>query len=85
MMVLEIASTLKNAALNPRVIGLVLAFNDSVIEHRTILTGRMSELHLGMGVLGELRDAIGMLQIAKMVARIELTTDALSAEWSTGR
>jgi len=70
MTVLEMTSTLSAAAADPRVKGLVLAFNESIIEHRAILTGEVIESHLGMGVLKELQTAIGKFRLQKRAQRM---------------
>jgi hypothetical protein len=69
MTVLEISTTISEAALDPRVKGLVLSFNQSMIEHRSILTGEMIESHLGMGVIHELHEALMFFAQAKRLQR----------------
>jgi hypothetical protein len=71
MTVLEMTTMITQAAADPRVKGLILAFNDSMIEHRAILTGEVIESHLGMGVLNELQNAIGLFRIAKRNQRFQ--------------
>jgi len=71
MTVLEMITTITQAAADPRVKGLILAFNESMIEHRSILTGEVIESHLGMGVLNELQNAIGTFRIAKRAQRLQ--------------
>ena len=83
MTVLEITTTLRRAAADPRVRGLILAFNESVIEHRSILSGEVIESHLGAGVLGEIQQAIANFRREKQAARLhELqdTVDELRAQ-----
>ena len=71
MTVLEMTTTIAQAASDPRVKGLILAFNESMIEHRAILTGEVIESHLGMGVLNELQNAIGTFRMAKRMQRMQ--------------
>ena len=71
MTVLELISTLAAAAADPRVKGLVLAFNDSMIEHRAILTGEVIESSLGMGTMTELQNAIGNFRMLKRAQRMQ--------------
>ena len=71
MTVLEMTTTITQAAADPRVKGLILAFNESMIEHRAIITGETIESHLGMGVLNELQSAIGIFRIAKRAQRLQ--------------
>lgn len=73
MTTLEIATAIFEAARDPRVKGLVLAFNQSMIEHRSILTGEMVESHLGMGVLHELHEALMFFAQAKRLQRKDET------------
>lgn len=70
MTVFEMTVSLATAAADPRVKGLVLAFNDSMIDHRAILTGEVIESHLGMGVMTELQKAIGNFRIQKRAQRM---------------
>ena len=70
MTVLEMTSALLDAAHDPRIKGLVIAFNESMIEHRAILTGEVIESNLGMGVLNELRQALSIFRQAKLVQRL---------------
>jgi len=70
MTVFEMTVSLASAAADPRVKGLVLAFNESMIEHRAILTGEVVESHLGMGVMKELQNAIGNFRIQKRAQRM---------------
>jgi hypothetical protein len=70
MTVLEMCTALSTASADPHVKGLVLAFNDSMIEHRAILTGEVIESHLGMGVLEELQKAIGHFRMEKRAQRM---------------
>jgi len=46
------------AAADPRVKGMILSFNQSIIEHRAVLTGEVIESRLGTGKLEELQTAI---------------------------
>lgn len=84
MTVLEIISQLESAALDPRVQGLILAFNDSVIEHRAILSGEMIESHLGMGVLSEIREAIIKFKFVKKNERHLMAMDSSNATGKQG-
>jgi hypothetical protein len=69
MTVLEMTSTILDAAHDPRVKGLVLAFNQSMIEHRAVLTGDVVESHLGMGALNELGRALKYFADVKKMQR----------------
>jgi hypothetical protein len=69
MTVLEMTSTIVDAAHDPRVKGLVLAFNQSMIEHRAVLTGDVIESHLGMGALNELGRALKYFAEVKKIQR----------------
>jgi hypothetical protein len=71
MTVLELTTTLAAAAADPRVKGLILAFNDSMIEHRAILTGEVIESSLGMGAMTEIQNAIGNFRMAKRSQRMQ--------------
>lgn len=70
MTVLEMISTLLEAAHDPRIKGLIIAFNESMIEHRAILTGEVIESHLGMGVLNELQKALAVFRAAKLAQKM---------------
>ena len=69
MTVLEMTSTIVDAAHDPRIKGLVLAFNQSMIEHRPVLTGDVIESHLGMGALNELGRALKYFSEVKKMQR----------------
>jgi hypothetical protein len=69
MTVLEMVDALSTAASDPRVKGLVLSFNESIIEHRAVLTGEIIESHLGMGALNELRSALMLFRHQKRKQR----------------
>ena len=69
MTVLEMTSTIMDAAHDPRVKGLVLAFNQSMIEHRSVFTGDVIESHLGMGALNELGRALKYFSEVKKIQR----------------
>jgi hypothetical protein len=84
MTVLEIITQLESAAMDPRVQGLILAFNDSVIEHRAILSGEMIESHLGMGVLNEIREAIIKFKFVKKNERHSMTMGSSNATGNQG-
>ena len=81
MTVLEMTSTIVDAAHDPRVKGLVLAFNQSMIEHRAVLTGDVIESHLGMGALNELGRALKFFsevkRMQKGIGGVESTTPEL--------
>ena len=64
MTTFEIVTTLINAAQDPNVKGLILAFNESIIEHRTVL-GQQIDSHLGMGALEEISRAIEYFRLHK--------------------
>jgi hypothetical protein len=69
MTVLELITTINDAAGDPRVKGLVLAFNESMIEHRAILTGDIAESHLGLAVLTDLHLALQKFAEVKRMQR----------------
>ena len=58
MTMLELTTTIMEAAADPRVKGMILSFNQSIIEHRAVLTGEVIESKLGTGKLEELQMAI---------------------------
>ena len=69
MTVLELITTLNDAAQDPRVKGLILSFNESMIEHRAILTGDVVESHLGMAIYTDLHLAFQQFAAAKRIQR----------------
>lgn len=69
MTVLELTATIMEAAADPRVKGMVLSFNQSMIEHRAIVTGEVIESHLGMGVLTEVTHALKYFATVKRMQR----------------
>ena len=69
MTVLEMTSTIIDASHDPRVKGLVMAFNPSMIEHRAVLTGEIIESHLGMGALSEIGRSLQFFADAKRMQR----------------
>ena len=69
MTVLELTATIMEAAADPRVKGMVLSFNQSMTEHRAIVTGEVIESHLGMGVLTEVTHALKYFTTVKRMQR----------------
>ena len=69
MTVLEMTTTIMEAAADPRVKGMVLSFNQSMIEHRAIVTGEVIESHLGMGVMTEITYALKYFATVKRMQR----------------
>ena len=69
MTVLEMTTTIMEAAADPRVKGMVLSFNQSMTEHRAIVTGEVIESHLGMGVLSEITEALKFFAAVKRMQR----------------
>jgi hypothetical protein len=65
MTMLELTNTIQEAAMDPKVQGMVLSFNDSIAEHRSVLTGEVIESSLGYGKLEELQAAIAKFARAK--------------------
>lgn len=78
MTLLEVTEMLVAAGMDPRVKGIVLAFNESMIEHRAVLTGEIIESRLGMGALNELCWALQVFVTMKKAQRAE----ALSQQFS---
>jgi len=70
-------TAIMSAAADPHVHGMILAFNDSMIEHRGLLTGEIIESHLGMGVLDELQTAIATFRLMKEGQRLQRMADQL--------
>jgi hypothetical protein len=67
MTMLELTTSIQDAAMDPKVRGLVLSFNDSIAEHRSVLTGEVIESSLGYGKMEELQAAIDKFARAKQV------------------
>jgi hypothetical protein len=78
MTLLEVTETLVAAGMDTRVKGIVLAFNESMIEHRAVLTGEIIESRLGMGALNELCWALQVFVTMKKLQRMEALGQQLS-------
>jgi hypothetical protein len=83
MTVLEMINAISTAAVDPKVKGLVLSFNESIIEHRAVLTGEMIESHLGMGALNELRAALLQFRRLKQQQRESSLVEVLPSKLAT--
>jgi hypothetical protein len=69
--VLEAVTTIQNAAMDSRVHGMIISFNESTIESRAWMTGGDSESNVGMGVLCELQEAIATFRHIKELQRVQ--------------
>jgi hypothetical protein len=71
MTMLELTTTIMEAAGDPRVKGMIISFNPSIIEHRAVLTGDVVESRLGYAKLDEIQLAIMNFGKEKAIFRLQ--------------